>query len=105
MAEENFISGSLKLDELRMEKRKVKEIARVLEIIFELVKTRNYDDNSYQYIRLTDHLVDEVDCRRILGMSETISAWSWPTSETIEAVNATLRDRIKRLEIENETIE
>ena len=33
MAQENFISDSLKLDEIRMEKRKVKEIADLLSII------------------------------------------------------------------------
>ena len=38
-------------------------------------------------------------------MSETISAWSWPSIETIDAVGATLRDRIKRLDIEITDIE
>ena len=38
-------------------------------------------------------------------MSETISAWSWPTIETIDAVSATLRDRIKRLNIDIANIE
>ena len=31
-------------------------------------------------------------------MSETISAWTWPKIES-EAVSATLRDRIKRLDV------
>ena len=38
-------------------------------------------------------------------MSETISAWSWPNIETIDAVSATLRDRIKRLNIDIANIE
>ena len=38
-------------------------------------------------------------------MSETISAWTWPKNETIEAVSATLRDRIKRLDIDIQIIE
>ena len=37
-------------------------------------------------------------------MSETISAWSWPI-ETIDAVSTTLRDRIKRLNIDITNIE
>ena len=32
LAQENFISDSLKLDEIRMEKRKVKEIADLLHV-------------------------------------------------------------------------
>ena len=43
--------------------------------------------------------------RRILGMSETISAWVWPKIETIEAVNATLQDREKRLNVEIKKLE
>ena len=38
-------------------------------------------------------------------MSETISAWTWPKIETIEAVSATLRDRIKRLDVNISNIE
>lgn len=38
-------------------------------------------------------------------MSETISAWSWPDIDTIDAVSATLRDRIKRLNIDISNIE
>ena len=33
-------------------------------------------------------------------MSETISAWRWPSLETIQEVSDTLKDRSKRLDIE-----
>ena len=88
MAQKNFISGSLKLDEIRMEKRKVEEIANLLYILENMVKSENLDDNSYEILRSNHPLVDDIDFRRILGMSETISAWSWPEIETIEAVEA-----------------
>ena len=105
MAQENFISGSLKLDELRMERRKVKEISDVLKVINNMIKAKSFDTATYETLRSNYPLVDDVDFRRILGMSETISAWSWPDIETIRAVSATLRDRIKRLEIEIKNIE
>ena len=38
-------------------------------------------------------------------MSETISAWTWPDIDTIDAVSATLRDRSKRLNIDIANIE
>ena len=38
MAQENFISDSLKLDEIRMEQRKVQEIADLLLIIENFIK-------------------------------------------------------------------
>ena len=105
LAQENFISGSLKLDEIRMEKRKVEEIANLLTILESIIKSGNVDSNSYEAIRSSHPLVDDIDFRRILGMSETISAWTWPEVETIEAVSATLRDRIKRLNVEIKNIE
>ena len=100
LAQENFISGSLKLDELRMESRKVNDFSNVLSIIEELVRTKSFDSNSYDNLRRSFPLVDDVEFRRILGMSETISDWSWPKFEIIKAVEATLKDRINRLNVE-----
>ena len=105
LAQENFLSGSLKLDEIRVEKRKVTEIANLLSVIESLVKSEKLDDSSYETLRSNNPLVDDIDFRRILGMSETISAWVWPEFDTIKAVSATLKDRIKRLDVEIKTIE
>lgn len=105
MAQENFISDSLKLDEIRMEKRKVADISDLLSIIEGLLKSSNLDKKSYEALRSNYPLVDDIEFRRILGMSETISAWVWPNMETIEAVSTTLRDRIKRLNVEINNIE
>ena len=38
--------------------------------------------------------------RRVVGMSETISAWNWPKLDTLDAVSNTLADRILRLKVE-----
>ena len=74
MAQENFISGSLQLNEIRMEKRKVEEISDLLYIIENIIKSGNLDNTSYEALRASHPLVDDIDFRRILGMSETISA-------------------------------
>lgn len=105
MAEENFLSGSLKLNGLRMERSKVQEIAKLLSLIESIIKSGNANNSSYLALQSNHPLVDDVDFRRILGMSETISAWTWPNLDTIEAVDSTLRDRIKRLSIEINSIE
>ena len=49
--------------------------------------------------------MDDIDFRRILGMSETISAWVWPDIEAVVAVSTTLRDRINRLGMDIKNIE
>ena len=105
MAQENFISDSLRLDQLRMERRKVEDIANLLYVIEELTKSGDLDNKSYEALQLKHPLVDDIDFRRILGMSETISAWTWPEVGTIEAVSATLRDRTKRLDVDIKNIE
>lgn len=105
LAEENFLSGSLKLNSLRMERGKVQEITKLLSLIENIVKDGNADSSSYLALQSNHPLVDDVDFRRILGMSETISAWTWPDLDTIKAVDSTLTDRIKRLSIEIKSIE
>ena len=104
-AQENFISGSMKLDEIRMERRKVEDIDRVLSVLGSLVRTGNLDSVSYETLRSDYPLVDDIEFRRILGMSETVSSWTWPQLETLQDVSATLKDRIKRLDVEINTIE
>ena len=105
MAQENFIYDSLKLDQIRMEKRKVEEISDLLFIIEDLIKSGEVDIKSYEKLRSSYPLVDDIDFRRILGMSETISAWTWPEIKAIDAIITTLRDRIKRLDLEITSIE
>ena len=57
-----------------MEKRRVQEIADLLSVIESFIRSGNLDDNSYEALRSNHPLVDDIDFRRILGMSETISA-------------------------------
>jgi len=105
LAQENFIADSLKLDQIRMERRKVGEISSLLYVLESFIKSGNLDSSSYEALRSRQPLVDDIEFRRILGMSETISAWTWPEIETVEAVSTTLRDRVKRLDVEINNIE
>ena len=95
----------MKLDEIRMERRKVEDIDRVLSVLGSLVRAGNLDSVSYETLRSDYPLVDDIEFRRILGMSETVSSWTWPQLETLQDVSATLKDRIKRLDVEINTIE
>ena len=99
-AQQNFVSGSVRLDTLRVEKREAEEFMTVLQRLEELVKLGNVDGGAYEALRTSSPIVDDVNFGRILGMSETISAWRWPSLETIQQVNDTLKDRSKRLDVE-----
>ncbi len=104
-APENFITVSMQLDALRMERSEAKEFINVLEKLKELIEFGDLDNSAYQALRLNSPLVDDINFRRVLGMSETISAWSWPSLETISNVNETLNDRFSRLSNEIANIE
>ena len=104
-AQENFITDSLTLDNLRMELRDANEFIATLEKLEDLVQIGELNTGVYEALRLDSPLVDDVSFRRILGMSETISAWSWPDMETILNVKATLKDRIRALNVEIIVIE
>ena len=99
-AQENFVMGSVKLDTLRGERREAEEFMGVLQRLEELVKLGTLDRMAYEKLRIASPIVDDVNFRRILGMSETISAWRWPKLETIQQVSDTLKDRSNRLDIE-----
>ena len=104
-AQENFIVGSLQLDNLRLERSEAEEFLLVLETLRELVELGDLDISAYTALRARTPLVDDLDFRRIMGMSETISAWVWPTMDTIESVSETLSDRISRLDVDIANIE
>ncbi len=104
-AQENFIVGSLQLDALRLERREAEEFLSVLKTLRELVYLGDLDLDAYEALRVRTPLVDDLNFRRIMGMSETISAWNWPTLDTIESVSETLSDRISRLDVDIANIE
>ena len=88
-----------------MELRDAQEFITTLEKLEGLVQMGDLDVEAYEALRLDRPLVDDVSFRRILGMSETISAWSWPDLETVLNVKATLQDRIRGLNVEIAAIE
>ena len=104
-AQENFIVGSLQLDSMRLERREAREFLLVLNNLRDLVELGDLSVDTYEALRVRTPLVDDLDFRRIMGMSETISAWSWPTLETINVVSETLSDRVSRLDVDIATIE
>ena len=105
LAQESFFSGSLKLEELRNENKEAEEFSQIIKVLKELIKEGQLNNQNYKNLRNDYPLVDDVNFRRILGMSESISGWSWPEAATLDAVADTLLDRIQRLKVEINDIE
>ena len=95
LAQEFFLSGSLKLDDIRMEKRKVEEISELLTILAKLIKSGNLDFNSYETLRSSNPLIDDVEFRRILGMSEVMNLV--PSNSNDRCGQCNPQDGIKKL--------
>ena len=96
----DFELGSVKLEALRDLLKRTNDLlfaATALELVLNKVSYTNLD-----YIQLSKDfpVVDQVEFRRALGLSEVISSWSWPEKSTVTAVIDTLRDRSKKLTIE-----
>ena len=84
MAQENFIADSLKLDKIRMEKRKVQAIADLLSVIENTINSGNLDSKSYESLRSSNPLVDDIEFRRILGMAKRSVLGIGPTLKQLK---------------------
>ena len=105
LAEQSFATESFKLDELRKELEYAEKTLVLLQVINNLINSEKLDEANYANLQKAYPFVDDVRFRRILGMSETISAWTWPDHSTVNAVKATLSDRIQRLKVEISNLE
>jgi len=64
------------------------------------INANTVDADTYNTIRAQHPLIDDVRFRRIMGMSEAVSEWRWPAKDTINLVEKTLTDRLKRLTVD-----
>ena len=97
VAEDNFINQSLKLDKMRTMLAETKAFEKILGVLVESLEQDKTNSDHYQVLRVKYPLIDDVEFRRILGMSETVSAWTWPDFTTVKSVQITLSDRIQNL--------
>ena len=73
---------SLKLDRIRMEKRRVEEIVDLVQIVEDLIQSGNLDINSYEVLHQAILL-----WTTLIFMNfghERAGAWTWPDMETLE---------------------
>jgi uncharacterized protein involved in exopolysaccharide biosynthesis len=61
--------------------------------------------NDYIILQKKYPIIDQLDFRRIMGISENISSWTWPKKKSALKVGKTLEDRVKMLRSEIELAE
>ncbi|MDB4208830.1 Wzz/FepE/Etk N-terminal domain-containing protein [Amylibacter sp.] len=100
---ENFAAGSIQLDLLREQFANTKSLHEAIAELATLIEKNNVSKNDYISLQTKYPIVDQVDFRRILGQSEIISTWNWPSKDTVLNVLSNLSERlvILNLKIEN----
>jgi len=97
---ENFAIGSLKLDLFREQLSRTNELYNATLELDNLLSKKSIYDKDYLDLRDKFPIIDQVEFRRILGLSEIIGSWSWPEKSTVSVVLKTLFDRKLRLQSE-----
>ena len=98
--EQSLISESADLERYRREKEDAEAFMRVVVELMALVSANATTPEAFTKLRAAHPAVDDIRFRRILGLSETVNTWSWPSYATLELVGSTLNNRLTRLNVE-----
>jgi len=98
--EQNLLSESSNLDRLRRERQDAEAFIDAITELRDLVAASDTTDAAFTRLRAAHPVIDDVRFRRILGMSETVNSWSWPSETSLDQVGSTLSNRLTRLDVE-----
>ena len=90
---EDFAIGTKKLNLLREELNKTNDLQLAVFKLVELINQKKTTENDYKLFKKEYPIIDQISFRRILGLSEVISAWTWPNKNSALAVLNILLDR------------
>jgi uncharacterized protein involved in exopolysaccharide biosynthesis len=94
-----FAQRSEEIYQLNEQRRRSQEmIASVRDIIELLQASPNPGDNAYNALKQRHRVLDDVEFRRLLGVSESLTQWQWPRLERLTASLDVLDERVARSE-------
>ena len=93
----SFYEGAIILDQLRTQQKDSSKQINTIDMLLSYAERSTPTFEDYATLRNKHPLLDQADFRRILGISENISAWSWPSVGTLTKVRASLLDRAASL--------
>jgi len=102
---QSFSTGSILLDNYRAKRNANAEQMRAIEALKSAVQSGNTSSKSYYSLRRDYPVLDQPEFRRIVGLSEIVSAWTWPTISILSQVQKSMRDRIAALDNEIRKVE
>ena len=98
--EQSLISESAELERYRADRKITNEFLLVVSALKAFLEAGMTSSTDLINLRATHPAIDDIRFRRILGMSETVNSWSWPTTSTLQLVDTTLHNRLTRLDVE-----
>lgn len=102
---QSLAAGSVALDEVRNRLERTTDLRDAANAMLEAIKQGKATDATYQDLRKKYPIIDDVEFRRVLGLSEIISEFTWPAQDLLAAVAATLEDRRARVSQEKDRLE
>lgn len=100
---ETFTLSTLNLNTLRDQLSHTEKMLSAIKELLQKIDDEELNNNDYLLLRKDYPIVDQIEFRRILGLNELISIWTWPERSTVIAVYETLNDRKNRLKTSIET--
>jgi polysaccharide biosynthesis transport protein len=102
---EALATGSVALDDARNRLARTTDLLNAVNALLEAVDQGKANTQSYTTLRKAYPIIDDVEFRRVLGLSEIISGFTWPDRDLLAGVAATLEDRRTRIEQERNRLE
>ena len=99
---ESFAAGSIQLDLFREQFAITKNLHNAVAELATLLKKNNLSQDDYISLQNKHPIINQVEFRRILGQSEIISTWNWPSENTVLNVLSTLSERLESLDLKIE---
>lgn len=102
---QNFTATSVILDGLRAKRDQSINQLEAIASLETILRKGSPTQQEYLKLRYKFPLIDQPTFRRILGISESVSSWTWPSPETIAQVKDSIIDRKLSLQTEIKKIE
>ena len=100
IASSSFYKGSIFLEDFRTQRDNTNEHMKTINVLLSYARRSSPTFQDYVALRNEYPSLDQPEFRRILGISETISAWSWPSVDNLMRTLKNLQDRARYLDNE-----
>ena len=97
-AVESFAVGTVMLDDMRTQRERSAEQLAAALALKEILSKGVPGEGDYDRLRQEFPQLDQPSFRRIMGVSEVASAWTWPSVGVVSQVENSIRDRLSALE-------